>query len=392
MQRTNEQRNERYPVKRKLLFQRTLQMILDITRLVAMVAFGACGLYSLFGQLSLFGLENRTVIIFIVLVFLCYVSKYPLNAWKRRIDFLINNFEDTAAYARRKTKFGEYDEDGDLNIGLMLKRGSDDAIKDLNALIGLEDVKEEVMRMESVFNFESQQNKNTDTVARHLAFCGNPGCGKTEVASIFSGLLYKYGRIKHNMYLQCTGNDLTGEFSGQTKAKVNAIFKRCRGGVLFIDEAYILGQGNDALAAEAVAQLLVHMESEKDTVIIFAGYTEEMKRFMAINPGLASRIGTAIDFPDYTAHELLLITKKFMDKKDVRFTEDAEKVLTDIYQEKINMQEPNFSNGRYARNCFNEIYQQHAVLFQHGKSPIKDANAISVADIVSIRDRLLSQT
>lgn len=233
MQRTNEQRNERYPVKRKLLFQRTLQMILDITRLVAMVAFGACGLYSLFGQLSLFGLENRTVIIFIVLVFLCYVSKYPLNAWKRRIDFLINNFEDTAAYARRKTKFGEYDEDGDLNIGLMLKRGSDDAIKDLNALIGLEDVKEEVMRMESVFNFESQQNKNTDTVARHLAFCGNPGCGKTEVASIFSGLLYKYGRIKHNMYLQCTGNDLTGEFSGQTKARVNAIFKRCRGGVLF---------------------------------------------------------------------------------------------------------------------------------------------------------------
>lgn len=380
-------------MKRKLLAARFTETALSMFRLLGMVGFGACGAYSLFGVIDLFGLGKRSVIIFIVLVFLCYVSKYPLAAWRKRIDFLINNFEDTAAYAKKKTKFGEYDEDGDLNIGLMLKRGSSNALDDLNNLIGLEHVKDEVRKMESVFNYEAQNKKNKETVARHLAFLGNPGCGKTEVAAIFSGLLYKYGRIKHNMYLQCTGNDLTGEFSGQTKAKVNAIFKRCRGGVLFIDEAYALGFSKDNLAAEAVAQLLVHMESEKDTVIIFAGYSEEMKRFMDINPGLASRISTVIEFPDYTAHELILITEKFMRKKDVYFSADAETVLENIYQEKINRHEPNFSNGRYARNCFDKIYQQHAMLFQNKQQEMGgDVNVISVSDIISIKDALLKQT
>ena len=114
-------------MKRKLLAARFTETALSMFRLLGMVGFGACGAYSLFGVIDLFGLGKRSVIIFIVLVFLCYVSKYPLAAWRKRIDFLINNFEDTAAYAKKKTKFGEYDEDGDLNIGLMLKRGSSNA-------------------------------------------------------------------------------------------------------------------------------------------------------------------------------------------------------------------------------------------------------------------------
>lgn len=380
-------------MKRKLLAARRIEFCLSFLRLLAIIGFGALAAYSLFGIISIFGLGQKSFIVFLALAFLSFAAKYPLAAWRKKTDFLIDNFEDTAKYARKKKKYGEYDEDGDLNIGLMLKRGSEDAIGDLNKLIGLSHVKQEVLRMESVYNFEAQHHKNTENVARHLAFLGNPGCGKTEVASIFSGLLYKYGRIKHNMYLQCTGNDLTGEFSGQTKAKVNAIFKRCKGGVLFIDEAYILGQSNDAIAAEAVAQLLVHMEAEKDTVIIFAGYSDEMRKFMMINPGLASRISTTIEFPDYNAHELVQITEKFMAKKNIGIGPDAEKVLESIYQEKINLNEPNFSNGRYARNCFDEIYQQHALLYQQkGKELESNADVISVSDIISIKDKLLVQS
>lgn len=379
--------------KKKLLAARRTEFCLSFLRLLAIIGFGALAAYSLFGVISIFGLGQKSFIVFLVLAFLSYVSKYPLAAWRKRTEFLIDNFEDTAKYARKKKKFGEYDEDGDLNIGLLLKRGSEDALGDLNKLVGLDHVKQEVVRMESVYNFEAQYNKNNENVARHLAFLGNPGCGKTEVASIFSGLLYKYGRIKHNMYLQCTGNDLTGEFSGQTKAKVNAIFKRCKGGVLFIDEAYALAQSNDAIAAEAVAQLLVHMEAEKDTVIIFAGYSDEMRKFMMINPGLASRISTTIEFPDYNAHELVRITEIFMAKKGVGMTQDAEKTLESIYQEKIDRHEPNFSNGRYARNCFDEIYQQHALLFQQkGEEIGSNANIISVSDIISIKDKLVVQS
>lgn len=380
-------------MKRKLLAARRIEFCLSFLRLLSIIGFGVLAAYSLFGIISIFGLGQKSFVIFLALAFLCFVSKYPLTIWRKRINFLIDNFEDTAKYAKRKKKYGEYDEDGNLNIGLMLKRGSEDAIGDLNKLIGLEHVKQEVLRMESVYEFEKQQHKKTESVARHLAFLGNPGCGKTEVASIFSGLLYKYGRIKYNMYLQCTGNDLTGEFPGQTKSKVDAIFKLCRGGVLFIDEAYILGQSYNGASSEAIAQLLVHMESEKNTVVIFAGYSKEMEDFIKINPGLASRISTTIEFPDYNARELVQITKKFMAKKNISISPDAEKILENIYQEKIDLHELNFSNGRYARNCFDEIYQQHALLYQQrGKELGSDANIISVSDIISIKDKLLIQS
>ena len=149
-------------MKRKLLASRYTETALSFLRLIAMVAFGALGVYSLLGSFSLFGLKQKTAIIFIVLVFLCYVSKYALDAWRKKTNFLIDNFEDTAKYSHKKGKFGEFDEDGDLNIGLMLKRGSEDADHDLKELIGLEHVKEEVRKMESVFNFEAQQKKNSN--------------------------------------------------------------------------------------------------------------------------------------------------------------------------------------------------------------------------------------
>ena len=98
-------------------------------------------------------------------------------------------------------------------------------------------------------------------------------------------------------------------------------------------------------------------------------------------------------FPDYNAHELVQITEKFMAKKNIGIGPDAEKVLESIYQEKINLNEPNFSNGRYARNCFDEIYQQHALLYQQkGKELESNADVISVSDIISIKDKLLVQS
>lgn len=379
-------------MKKKLLLGRYIERILSFLRLLGLAGIGVWIGFSLLDSFN-HKTDSVKIILLIVAFGITFLIKYPLDMFRKKNDFFIDNFEDTSKWSRKKGKYGEFDEDGDLNIGLLLKRGSNDAVADLEKLIGLDNVKYEILKLKSVFEFEKDHAIKGGNVSRHYCFSGNPGTGKTTCAQILSGLLYEYGRIKYNMYLECTGSDLTGEFAGQTKAKVNAIFKRCRGGVLFIDEAYILGQSSDSIASEAIAQLLVHMESEKDTVIILAGYTQNMNNLLSINPGLASRISTIIEFPDYSADELIQITKKFMKKKDIILSPDAETALLNVYQEKIDRKESDFSNGRYARNCFDEIYQQHALLYQtKGLELSMQAETISLMDIISIKDKLLNQS
>ena len=146
-----------------------------------------------------------------------------------------------------------------------------------------------------------------------------------------------------------------------TKKKVDAIYRKVKGGVLFIDEAYIL-QG--PLAEEAIAQLLVKMETDPYTSVIFAGYTGPMLRFIDINPGLASRISQQIHFADYEPVDLVRIFNIFSKKKGIEVSEDAKEALVWVFEQKkerVKELNENFSNGRYARNCFDLVYQQHAL-------------------------------
>ena len=383
-------------MKNKLLTWRTLERICSFLRLLSMLLIPMILVYGLISNLlkvkSAFFNSPFFIIGGLIIFSLVFFSKYPLEAWRKRVTFLIDNFEDTAKFAKNKKRYGEFDEYGNLNIGLFLKRGSEDAFNELNGLIGLDSVKEEMRRLQKVFEFEQSTGKKGNNVSRHYAFLGNPGTGKTTCARILSGLLYQYGRIKYNMYLECTGNDLMGEAQGQTKDKINAIFERCRGGVLFIDEAYVLQQAQNTMALEAIAQLLVHMESEKDTVIIFAGYSIPMKKFIALNPGLESRISTTIVFPDYSAKELVEITRVFLNNKGLKFASDAEGALLKVFEEKRRLNPKNFSNGRYARNCFDEIYQNHAVNCADKTAAGINYNPdlITVEDVWDIRDVLLA--
>lgn len=378
--------------KNKLLIQKTLVIFCNVLRLVVIVA---CGYGVLSSIVNVLAGDKFPPLFFLYLIIagLAFISKDVLKWWEKKVNFLIDNFEDTAKHSRQKGKYGQINEYGYLNVGLMLKRGSIDALGDLNKMIGLQSVKDEVLRMKSLYEYEKAHpdQKRKDNVARHLLFLGNPGSGKTVVASIFSGLLYEYGRIKKNMYLPITASDLAGDMYGQTSLRIESVFKKCKGGVIFIDEAYSLCLADSVTSNEIIAQLLVQMEANPDTVLIFAGYTEEMKQFINMNPGIASRIATTIEFPDYNASELVQITKLFFKERNLQLSPEAENALYHIYQQKINITDRNFSNGRYARNCFDKIYQQHAISYQLNNSQEKD-NIIVASDITSIGDILLSQS
>ena len=227
-------------VKRRLLLTRYFERAASLLRLLALVGIIYLVAMSFIGEIALPIEGNVLMYGSSTLLALLFFSKYPLEKLRAKNDFFINNFEDTVKYSNNKTKYGEYDQWGNLNTGLLLKRGSEHPVEELKDLIGLESVKKEVLKQKSVYEFDKAHHKNKDNPVRHLCFTGNPGTGKTTVACIFSGLLAQYKKIKYNMYLQCTGADLMGEYQGQTKSKIDAIFNLCRGGVLFIDEAYVL--------------------------------------------------------------------------------------------------------------------------------------------------------
>ena len=170
---------------------------------------------------------------------------------------------------------------------------------------------------------------------------------------------------------------------------MDAIYKKIKGGVLFIDEAYIL-QGS--LAEEAIAQLLVKMESDPYTVVIFAGYTGPMLRFIDINPGLSSRVSQQIYFADYEPDDLVLIFEGFCKKKGMEISEEGKISLKWVFEQKkerVKELGENFSNGRYARNCFDSVYQSHA-LNQKGKEKGDEGfNVIDQQDILDVAHELL---
>ncbi len=279
-------------------------------------------------------------------------------------------------------------------VPVPVKRGSLEPKADLATLIGLQSVKDKMEKLDALYSFEKtlskKERQQSQQINRHYAFIGNPGTGKTTVARIFAGLLYKNERIKRNIYVECTGNDLISEFAGDTKNRIAKIYNKARNGVLFIDEAYALAQAEER-GPEAVAQLLTYMENDPTTVVIFAGYKFEMEQLLAMNSGLSSRISQKIDFDDYTPSELLSILGKFLKERNMVLDSNAEWLMLQLFGEKIkicNATGAPFSNGRYARNCFDAIYQQHAINYKNTNE--SSTTLITETDVKPILNELLA--
>lgn len=232
-------------------------------------------------------------------------------------------------------------------------------LEDLNNLIGLENIKREIRKLVSYLEFinKVKDKANIDSLNLHMVFSGNPGTGKTTVARLLADILYSMGYIKNNVVVEITPQACIAGYVGQTAIKTKGILDTYRGGLIFIDEAY--GFNNDeenGFAKDAIVEIIKEME-KKETVFVFAGYKNQMKEFIDINPGLKSRIGYTIDFNDYSANELFQMFKKKINDSNLKLDFDAE----DEFKKLLDMTNiENSGNGRLVDNLYNKILLEHA--------------------------------
>jgi len=241
-----------------------------------------------------------------------------------------------------------------------------DPYQELEDLIGLENVKQEVKSLANFVRLQKQRQEKglkTPKLSYHLVFTGSPGTGKTTVARIVARIYKDLGILKKGHTVETDRSGLVANYVGQTATKTNAIVDSALNGVLFIDEAYALVPENASqdYGQEAISTLLKRMEDDRDKlVVIIAGYTNEMKRFIDSNPGLQSRFNRYINFPDYTAGELVDIFKMYMKKNQYTIAEDAEEMLREKLNYAVDHKDRNFGNARFVRNVFEKSIQNQA--------------------------------
>lgn len=236
--------------------------------------------------------------------------------------------------------------------------------KELNDLVGLAPVKEYVFGLAD--NIQVQQRRaaaglKTASLSMHMIFTGNPGTGKTTIARLVAKYLKAIGALKGGQLVEVSRGDLVGRYTGHTAPLTNSVIQSALGGVLFIDEAYSLYRGEqDSFGLEAIDTLVKGMEDHRDElVVILAGYTKEMETFLTANSGLASRFPNRIEFPDYTADELLDITNVLARGKGYRLAESCTGPLRGYYERRQAEDARTAGNGRLARNTLEKaIFNQ----------------------------------
>ena len=228
----------------------------------------------------------------------------------------------------------------------------------LQELIGLKAVKN-LLSQQIAFNkvnyLRKQHGVINETSNHHLVFSGNPGTGKTEVARLYTKILFNNKIIQEDKLVEVGRADLIGEYIGSTAPKVKNIFDEAKGGVLFIDEAYsLIPRHEKDFGHEAIATIIQEMENRRDEVlVIFAGYEDLMKEFLDTNPGLSSRISQEIIFEDYSTDELFAIFELMISRKQYQLTDDCKQKLCQHFSE-LNSNSY-FGNARYVRKLVDHI-------------------------------------
>ena len=241
----------------------------------------------------------------------------------------------------------------------------DDLLAELDEMVGLDGVKKEVR---SLVDFQRANAKRVAAglpalnVSRHLVFSGPPGTGKTTVARLYGEILRALGALDNGQFVEVGRQDLVAEHLGGTSAKVTQAVERARGGVLFVDEAYALsrkfGTGSD-FGQEAIDTLIKLMEDlREEVVIVFAGYSSEMRTFLDANPGLRSRVARTIRFENYSPEQLTTIVETMAPKQGYTLGEGVRDLLVRHFQGQS--RDETFGNGREARRLFEEIVQAQA--------------------------------
>ncbi|AFZ03937.1 AAA family ATPase [Calothrix sp. PCC 6303] len=253
------------------------------------------------------------------------------------------------------------DHSSDPNI-----EGLENVLKKLNHLTGLQGVKNEVNTLINFLKIQQLRQKkglNVMSLTLHSVFCGSPGTGKTTVARMMGEIYRELGILSKGHLVETDRSGLVAGYLGQTAIKVDRLVESALDGVLFIDEAYALapeGSGND-FGQEAIDTLLKRMEDYRDRlVVIVAGYSNEMSRFINTNPGLQSRFNKYFYFEDYQPEELVSIFEGICQQNDFKLLKESRKHLLAKFSELYIHRDDKFGNGRLVRNIFDQVIEKQA--------------------------------
>ncbi|MBR4662844.1 MAG: AAA family ATPase [Lentisphaeria bacterium] len=246
------------------------------------------------------------------------------------------------------------------------KRTLEQALAELDSMIGLREVKAEIHKLvdyTKIVQARKAQGLKVPSISYHCVFTGNPGTGKTTVARILGDIYRELGILKSGHLVETDRSGLVGSYVGQTAIKTNKLIDSALDGVLFIDEAYALaGGGKSDYGQEAIATLLKRMEDDRDRlVVVVAGYSKEMRFFLEANSGMQSRFNRYINFPDYSAQELVDMFKMRARKNQFTLAPGLEENLLK-YMKKVTLHpDPRFGNGRFVRNLFESAVERQAM-------------------------------
>lgn len=259
-------------------------------------------------------------------------------------------------------------------------------------LIGLKPVKTRIRETAALLLVDRVRKKmqlSSLSPTLHMSFTGNPGTGKTTVALRMAEILHRLEYVRTGQLITVTRDDLVGQYIGHTAPKTKDVIKKAMGGVLFIDEAYYLYKPENErdYGAEAIEILLQVMENNRDDlVVILAGYKDKMDTFFHSNPGMRSRIAHHIDFPDYSAEELLAIAKLMLAEQNYRMSEEATEALLEYTKRRMTME--HFANARSVRNALDRARLRQANrLFANTKKSLTKIDLITIEaeDILASR-------
>ena len=289
---------------------------------------------------------------------------------------------------------GEIEQNGTISVKVDILRPIANPREELDKLVGCSDIKRRMDELVALTSYNKMMRElfpdsKQHEVSLHSVFLGRPGTGKTTVCKIFGSLLRKAGALSKGHVVVCDRGTFIGTLWGDEERSMRQVLEIAKGGVLMIDEAYLLNGSNANDPGKMVIQLLMNVladETQRDIAIVLCGYKEPMKKLLDLNPGLQSRFPNKFEFPDFTIDELLEITKRRVEDYHYTFTTEAWKKYVSILSAAYQSRDPQtWGNARFIGNQLERIYIQHASRCVKQQSSGKsELLSLTPEDIVSI--------